>query len=169
MATSTRPTLRERARAAPARTSALAVGGVLLAAVWVILLVLSYRGLNDPEGTYRSSSFEATDPWSELDANDEAGSIRVIKGMAVGVGLVSILAMATLIAIVLTGRVRGVVSAIVATAIVLGVTVYLRSTGLSTTPVLLLGAVGWVAGTSAIIVGMRPGAARPAAEGLDAR
>ena len=153
---STRPSLRERARATPARMGVLAVGGLLLAAVWLIPLSISYHGLTDPEATYRSTGFEASDPWDDLNAEDEAASVRVIQGIAVAIGLVSLLALGAIVAMVLTGRVGWVLTAVLATSLVLAAALYLRGYGFWAAWSLFLAALAWLGGTVASLVGALP-------------
>lgn len=156
MTTLARPSLGERARASPARLSILVVGGLLLAAVWLLPLSMSYQGLTDPEAAYRSTAFQTSDPWEEYNAADEATAIRVILGIAIAIGVISILALGAIVAMVLTGRVGWVLAAVLATGLVLAAALYLRGYGFWDARSLLLAALAWLGGTVAGFVGTLP-------------
>jgi hypothetical protein len=150
---------------APARFATLAGAALLLAAVWLIPLSVAYHGFTDPERTYRASGLEATDPWSDLTPEDEATSIRVIRALAVTVGLVGLLGLVGTAALVLSGRVGTVLGAVVATSVVLLAALYLRGHGFWTAWSLVLAVLAWLAGTVGGLVGAMPRGARQGLRG----
>lgn len=148
--------LRERLRTAPVRLGALATAALLLCAVWLIPLSVAVNGVADPVATYRASGLETSSPWSDFEPGDQATAVRVIQGLAIAVGLVSMIGLAGTGALVLTGRVSPVLGAVVATATVLLAALYLRRYDFWTAWSLLAGVLAWLGGTALALTAALP-------------